>query len=585
MAMKRRAIRIARVVFLIACALSPAIALWRHPSQAQGDEPLVLLKTIDVGGSPDAIAVDCWADRHDVVFYDRSGGKVRFIDGDTLALLPEEIPLSTWAWEGWIAYDRYHHHSYLVTTRLRETGMRVVWKEVLVHTIAGRSLVNTFSVNEQYNTDPFDPADKFYSLEGLALKQPMSEGDGPARLIVDDTANGNVDVVDLNATGTDAVLRQRYSYRPSPCGESSCSFSTNPGNSLALETNHETLAVDDLASTDVLYVADLNHTQGHIHTLQLNHPLQNLNAVPLPDVDLTSPEHWPFSNGNKGIAMAEGRDTLWAASGWQSFDEGYVGWVDTTVNQMQQVLSLQYADEGFMHVDFYDANRAFVATADEGGYYDPTLSLYLHLIYDGTLVDTLPLLQGYEEYEAPLRGMAFDPYHRRLYLTVGSSVMVVQVNYGAGPAPPPPIVASAAIFPEGGTLVAPGSRAQLDVPPGAVDQTTVVTYTEAVPSPAGDLFGVRFFDLSAVISGTTTPVTSFNAPYTLTINYTDAEEGAAIEDTLRLYWRDGDRWILEPTGSVDAAQNRLTAYPDHMTLFAVLGETRRVYLPLAWRNP
>jgi len=147
-----------------------------------------------------------------------------------------------------------------------------------------------------------------------------------------------------------------------------------------------------------------------------------------------------------------------------------------------------------------------------------------------------------------------------------------------------PVIASAVIPPEGGSLDAPGNRAQLDFPSGAVDQTTVVTYTETSSWATGDLFGVCFFDLSAERVSDGAPVTSFSLSYTITVNYTDAEKGAAIESTLGLYWQDGANWVLVPTSSVDAANNRLTATADHMTLFAVLGETRRVYLPIVMRN-
>ncbi|MFB0535239.1 MAG: hypothetical protein ACETWR_09670 [Anaerolineae bacterium] len=61
------------------------------PLRAQGDDPLTLLTTIEVGGSPSAIVVDCLAGRNDVIFY--GNDKVRFIDGDTLTLVPEEISL------------------------------------------------------------------------------------------------------------------------------------------------------------------------------------------------------------------------------------------------------------------------------------------------------------------------------------------------------------------------------------------------------------------------------------------------------------------------------------------------------------
>jgi hypothetical protein len=46
-------------------------------------------------------------------------GKVRFLDGGTLALAPEELPLPTWAWKSWLVYDRYLHQTYVLTTRMR----------------------------------------------------------------------------------------------------------------------------------------------------------------------------------------------------------------------------------------------------------------------------------------------------------------------------------------------------------------------------------------------------------------------------------------------------------------------------------
>jgi hypothetical protein len=70
----------------------------------------------------------------------------------------------------------------------------------------------------------------------------------------------------------------------------------------------------------------------------------------------------------------------------------------------------------------------------------------------------------------------------------------------------------------------------------------------------------------------------------VTVDYTDEDRATAIEDTLGLYWRDGGQWVLEGTSSVEITVNRVTATPDHMTLFAVLGETNRVYLPLVMRR-
>jgi len=90
----------------------------------------------------------------------------------------------------------------------------------------------------------------------------------------------------------------------------------------------------------------------------------------------------------------------------------------------------------------------------------------------------------------------------------------------------------------------------------------------------------HFFDLSAVISGTTAPVTSFAQPYAATVKYTDAEKGEVLESSLGLYWQDQGSWVRVPGTQVDAANNRVTAALNHMTPFAVLGKTSNGYLPI-----
>jgi len=79
-------------------------------------------------------------------------------------------------------------------------------------------------------------------------------------------------------------------------------------------------------------------------------------------------------------------------------------------------------------VDWYDPSRMFVCTFD-GFFNDPNQGLYLHLLVDGAVTDTLELLDAYDEYSG-LRGMSFDPYTRRLYLTIDDSIYVVDVAHG-----------------------------------------------------------------------------------------------------------------------------------------------------------
>jgi hypothetical protein len=87
-----------------------------------------------------------------------------------------------------------------------------------------------------------------------------------------------------------------------------------------------------------------------------------------------------------------------------------------------------------------------------------------------------------------------------------------------------------------------------------------------------------------VISGTTAPVTSFSKAYTLTLYYTDEDCGPALEHTLGLYWWDGSAWLPEPSCQLYPEEDRLAASLDHMTLFAVMGQTRRCYLPFVLRG-
>jgi ligand-binding sensor domain-containing protein len=138
----------------------------------------------------------------------------------------------------------------------------------------------------------------------------------------------------------------------------------------------------------------------------------------------------------------------------------------------------------------------------------------------------------------------------------------------------------------GGMLTSADGSTTVVFPAGAVLQDTVVTLTPLAPSPTGTLVGIdHFFDLTATTSQrSASPSADFEKPYSLTVNYASAELGTAIETTLGVYWWDGGRWILEPSSSVNAAANQVTASPDHMTPFAVLGETNRIYLPLVIRG-
>jgi hypothetical protein len=558
---------------------------------AESEAFLSLVDTVEVGGRPGAVLVDADQERNDVLIYDRAAGQLRVLDGDSLTLVPDAIPLPTADWETWMAYDRVNYRTYALTTQ-RVGAYPNTWTELTVNVLSRRQVVNSFSVNGHLNSDPLNPVDTVYEVGGLAFKQPFSEGANPGRLIIDNPKQGTLDVVDLNATGIQTKTLQRHTYRAPVL---TTGYRLNRGNTLALEPRHETRTPDDLGQTDLLYVADMNGALGHVRALSLNQAPNPLQVTTLPDVDLTG--HWPFSNGHQGVATTGDRDLLYVASGLQSFETGYVAEVDTRTNQVNQVIELTYGDDGFVTSDWYDPRRVFVVTSDGFSYDAPDYGYYLHLIYDGAVVDTLRLADKFDgTTELEVRDVAFDPYCRRLYVTLDTRVIVVDVNYGAPAAPlpePAPVVVSIEIGPPwyGGTLETPDGDVTFTFV-NWVDQATTVTYTELAHAPS-DAAGAQdaaqrrgkqsdaqypllMYTLEAEVNGTGETLTDV-IPYYVTIRY---EPSPAIESTLGLYrWISGS-WVAVPGSAVDTTAKTVTASPEQMGAFAVLGETRRVFLPL-----
>jgi len=145
--------------------------------------------------------------------------------------------------------------------------------------------------------------------------------------------------------------------------------------------------------------------------------------------------------------------------------------------------------------------------------------------------------------------------------------------------------ATAHIPPSGGSLTSPDGSVTVQVPPGAISATITLTFTHQSPSFTGELAGAdRFFDLTAVYSDTNEPAQVVSGTtYTVTVSYPAA--GPAIESTLGLYWWDGDAWSTQGlSSSVNTSAGVVTAQVGHFSRFAVLGETRRVYLPVVWRG-
>jgi hypothetical protein len=138
----------------------------------------------------------------------------------------------------------------------------------------------------------------------------------------------------------------------------------------------------------------------------------------------------------------------------------------------------------------------------------------------------------------------------------------------------------------GGTVHSPDRLAKADFPAGSVDEDTEVTVTPAGSPPTGHKFPAYIFDMSAVISDTSDPVVSFDPPYTLTVHYTDRLKGGAIESTLALYWWDTSTsaWVVESSSGLDMPTRTVSATVDHMTYFALLGDSNLGYVPMTLKG-
>jgi hypothetical protein len=138
----------------------------------------------------------------------------------------------------------------------------------------------------------------------------------------------------------------------------------------------------------------------------------------------------------------------------------------------------------------------------------------------------------------------------------------------------------------GGNLGSTDGNTNLIFPSGAFTQTVNLTYRQLLyDENVGGLVGIgHIFDISAVYSDT--GETASLAPgqtFTVTVQYSDTEMGPALEDTLALYSWDGTTWIREATSTLDLVNNLITATPNHLSLWAVLGETRHIYIPVVGR--
>jgi len=540
--------------------------------------PLELVGSAGVDSKPNSMIIRCegfiCSRYHELVYWGYDN-KIHFLNAHSLS--PTGSPLSTSSAissirdERYLFYDRYFQQIYTLD-KYDEGSYPNNWNRLTARIIRGYDYAASVPINEDLNTPT--PVDRYYHIDGAALQQPIVNSGSLAKIFIDNPVNGTVDSVTFHGHEPDASQAFRFSYRaPLACATnpSYCSWKENSGSSLAVDAANNT------------YIADNNDLADRII-------VRRSNGAAAPTIDNVGSLFKCFVN-EAGISMAPEEDILYLPAGCQSFADGGVAQLDTTGTGSHHVIDLPYYDQG-MIVDWSDQKRAFIATTDFYGNYDPARHLYIHLLYDGQLIATLPVMTGYER--GSLSSMAFDPYINVLYLAVDTTIYMVKVNYGGSAGFPPLPEGELIITPdETHDLIASDSSAVFHFAVGAVDENTRVSYKESPPTDVPDsilpsianagtvLHTMRQFELTAVISDTNTPLTNFNNTYQLKLYYSPQEIGSIIggNNNVQLYQWDGSGWQQVGSTSGSSSENLLYIYANLTGRFAILGPTNQVYLP------
>lgn len=145
---------------------------------------------------------------------------------------------------------------------------------------------------------------------------------------------------------------------------------------------------------------------------------------------------------------------------------------------------------------------------------------------------------------------------------------------------------------EGGTCYSPPDRTRYTFPAGSFSDTVTLTHAAraelALPAPpTSTLAGIgHFFEVSAAYLSTGDPAEVISGThYSITIGYSDREEGPTREETLALYFSEGVTWTqVGVSSTLDLVHNQVVAQVRQMGCYGLMGETCRIYLPLLARG-
>jgi peptide/nickel transport system substrate-binding protein len=302
--------------------------------------------------------------------------------------------------------------------------------------------------------------------------------------------------------------------------------------------------------------------------LQVINPAFRLNVINLPGPDLLNTvgaRRMPSYVGGWGEDYHHPHDWVqpylhsegWYA-GYQGFPPAMAAMFDAQVDECIQLTDLSAAQACYEELQDMSYEQAAAAWGAQ------------------------PIGRHYERTE--VRGYYYNPARPPYYYALSKG--------------PQPSLASVSATEDNALVFADtsGATTTLDIPAGAVSETSTIVYTpdtivEAM-HPGGFRLGGMTFDLQVCQGGECLGDYAFAEPVTLTLHYSDADVAGLIEDELYLYTWDGNAWL----DVVTDCGLPLTAYERHLEInelvvpachfsrFALVGGTYNVYLPLVTRN-
>lgn len=140
----------------------------------------------------------------------------------------------------------------------------------------------------------------------------------------------------------------------------------------------------------------------------------------------------------------------------------------------------------------------------------------------------------------------------------------------------------------GGVVASTDNQTTVQFPTNSFTDTVEVTFSPAYATrlEPDQVETGQTFEITAVYSDTDTPVSTTPVSFTLVLTYDNLLSGQAVslsaiinENNLGLYYWEGDRWVQEPSATINADTNTITVTTNKLGRWAILETMKLTYLP------